>query len=79
MKLRKLIFALVDLKHLKIFIYVYWSYCLHECLCTMCMPGAQRRQKRVSDALGLEYKQLRGVLWVSRNQNPLFWKSSKFC
>lgn len=32
--------------------------CLYVCLCTACMPGAQRVLKRVVDPLGLGYEQL---------------------
>lgn len=31
-----------------------WTFCLHVCLCTTCMYGAHRDQKRVSDTLKLE-------------------------
>ena len=37
-----------------------WVFCLHECLCTTCMPGTCRGQKMVSDALELEF----GELWA---------------
>ena len=36
------------------FILCVWVFCLHVCLCTMCMPGAYEGQKRASDALELE-------------------------
>lgn len=31
-----------------------WVFCLYACLCTMCMLGAHRGQKRILDPLELE-------------------------
>jgi hypothetical protein len=31
-----------------------WVFCLHICLCTVCVPGAHGSQRRVSDPLELE-------------------------
>lgn len=33
---------------------MYMVACLHVCLCTACVPGARRGQKRVLEPLGLE-------------------------
>lgn len=38
-------------------------FCLHICLCTMCMPGACRGQKEVSDSVELELQPVIS-LWV---------------
>jgi hypothetical protein len=35
------------------------SACLHVCMCTAYMPGANRSQQRATDLLGLE---LQGIL-----------------
>ena len=36
------------------FILCVWIFCLHVCLCIMCVPGACRGQKRASDPVELE-------------------------
>ena len=36
-------------------------FCLHVCLCTACMPGIGRGQKRASDPLELELEMVVGL------------------
>lgn len=38
--------------HIHSYFYVY--FCLHVCLCAVCVPGALRGQERVTDTLRLE-------------------------
>lgn len=54
-----------------IFFNIYiWLFCLHQCLCTTCVPSAGGRQKTVSGPLELElYRQLWASLWVLES-NP---------
>ena len=33
-----------------------WMFCLHVCLCTICIPSAQRGQKRPAGPLELEFQ-----------------------
>lgn len=40
------------------FIFCVWVLCLHVCICTICVPGAFRDQKRVSGPLELESQML---------------------
>lgn len=35
---------------------ILYELCLHVCMCTACLPGAQESQKRTSDSLELELK-----------------------
>lgn len=35
---------------------ILYELCLHVCMCTACLPGAQEGQRRASDSLGLEVK-----------------------
>lgn len=39
-------------------------FCLHVCVCTMCMPDALRGQRRVSSPLGLEIPTVVAAMWV---------------
>lgn len=48
--------------------------CLY--VCTMCMPGTYRYQKRASDPLELEKGV--AVLWVLRIELRVSWKSSQW-
>lgn len=50
-----------------------WVFCLHVCLCTMCVPGAYRGQKKVLDSLELELQTdvgARNWTWVVWCPNP---------
>ena len=52
-------------------------FCLHVCLCTMCVHGAQRVQKRASDALRLELQMDMNCHVGAGNGNHVFWKISQ--
>lgn len=41
-----------------------WMLCLHGCLCTTCVPGANGGQKRMLAALELELQTIVNCLWV---------------
>jgi hypothetical protein len=48
-------FIYFTLKLLILLFFVYGCFCMHACLCFMCMPGACGGQIRVSDALGFTH------------------------
>lgn len=37
------------------FVLWVWVFCLHVCICTMCVPDAHGSQKRVLGSLELEF------------------------
>jgi hypothetical protein len=39
-----------------LFYYMWMVFCLHVCLCTMCVPCAHKGQKRASDPLELDFQ-----------------------
>lgn len=44
-----------------------YLFCLHVCLCTLCMPGTYRDHKRVSDPLEFELKTVINCCVGARN------------
>lgn len=54
-----------------------WTFCLHICLCTMCMPIARGGHKMVSDALELELQNVVIHYVGVKNWTRVLWKSSK--
>lgn len=66
------------LKYLKIlFILCVNVFCLHACLCTVCMIGAQECQKRVWDPQELELQMLVSLHVGVGNQTLVLWKNEQ--
>lgn len=57
--------------HEYIFILCVWAFCLHVCLYIMCVPGATRGQKRVSDPQELKLQMLLSCYVSARNQTQV--------
>lgn len=57
-----------------IFCFIVWTFCLHACIYTGCVPGAQGSQKRVLDALEAE---LRAVVSDPVGSGNQTWPSSR--
>lgn len=51
-------------------------FCMYLCLCTMCVPGTQEDQKRVSDLVPLELQSHYEPLCNFRKQTQVLWKSN---
>ena len=49
--------------------------CLNVCVCTVCMPGAKRDQKRTSDPLELELQIVICCCVVTGNQTLVLYKN----
>lgn len=71
-------FIIFHLKYLKIlFILCVNLFCLHACLCTVCMTGAQECQKRVWDPQELELQMLANLHVGVGNQTLVLWKNEQ--
>jgi hypothetical protein len=46
----------------------HWMFCLHVCLCTMCMPVTYGGQERARDALELKLQTTMNQVWVSETK-----------
>lgn len=46
--------SFIEIHFLENLLFYVYQCCLHACLCTMCVPGAARGQKKVSEPLQLE-------------------------
>ena len=55
---------------------MYMTVCLYVSLCTMCMPGAHRGQKRVPNQLKLELQMAVNCHVGLVNQTGISWKRS---
>lgn len=60
------------------FVWHVWVLCLHECMCTICVLGTLRGQKRASDTLELELHMVVSCLFGAGNWAEVFYKSSKY-
>lgn len=49
---------------LKCFYFCVWIFCLLICMCTTCMPGARRHQKRALEAQELKLQWMWASVWV---------------
>lgn len=49
----KKLFICIDVYNVYTYITCVWLFCLHECLCPVCMPGVLISHKRVPDPLEL--------------------------
>lgn len=54
-----------------------WVFCQHVCLHTACMSGPHRGQRKVSDALELEFQMHVNFLVSAGNGTSVLWKSKQ--
>lgn len=50
---------------------------MHVCLCTMCVPGAPRDQKKASGPLELELKMTVNYHMGAKNRGQILYESNK--
>jgi hypothetical protein len=51
-------------------------FCLHVCLCTICLPGAYGGRRKITGPLDLELQEFSSHHVGARNQTHVLWKAS---